>query len=287
MNGGGLSGKLISQFFDYIYNYKKYELSVPDDYIFLDSTNYYLNNDNFMVFINISDCMIVAVHCGTRINKIRDVGNNIRNILCVQNDICITNRNLHAKNGHMEIINFLKKIYENINDYSSYQCIYNKINSLKTNEMTIEDAIIMFLKENLITIGHSQGAIYAYLYGDQGKETIVVNPAPFIGVKPKNVVIIKVEGDPISLMTTGPILKKENTNRLNILKAHLTSNLKDDEQIYGVDGVYKINGYEYYDKKNNFLKQFTRNPLIKVAGGKRKKTRKIKKINRKKIIKIE
>ena len=59
-----------------------------------------------------------------------------------------------------------------------------------------------FMKENLSSLGFSQGAVYAYLNGSEGNETIVYNPTPFRGIKPDNTYILRTKNDVVSMFTS-------------------------------------------------------------------------------------
>ena len=89
-------------------------------------------------------------------------------------------------------------------------------------------------------IGHSQGAVYAYLYGDEGAETIVYNPAPFNGKKPDNVFIIRRAGDPVSMFT-----KKSVSDNLTVLDSLKDQGSVAQHSIVPLDGVPTVFGNKF------------------------------------------
>ena len=89
----------------------------------------------------------------------------------------------------------------------------------------LDYAVTHFLRNKLTTIGHSQGAVYAYLYGDQGFETIVFNPSPYKGCKPVNTYLIRNKGDFVSYFT-----KLKNKDK-DIKNSKYINNYLRDEKV--------------------------------------------------------
>jgi hypothetical protein len=205
LTGGGLTMNQLGEFIFFMYN--KTEAKPPEGFIYLDEDNTNLNNDNFAVFYNPDNIHFIAVHKGTKSKSIYDIGNNIRNMFFIENEKFITKRNLTSKKGHIELKNFLIHLYKNktqnkntkLNNIIKYiDDIIKSIKNVKKNNYLIEYTVNSLLRNKLTTIGHSQGAVYAYLYGVQGFETIVFNPAPYKGCKPANTYIIRNKGDFVS-----------------------------------------------------------------------------------------
>lgn len=210
--GGGLTLNQLGKFvyFSYVKKEPHGEALIPKGFIYLDKNNMSLNNNKFTVLFNPTNIHIIAIHRGTNPRSIRDIGNNVRNFFFVDSKNLITKRNIHAKEGHVELKNFLIKLYKERkeNKDKNLDGIIKYIDKLVgDNQDLIEYAVNNLLRNKLTTVGHSQGAIYAYLYGDQGFETIVFNPAPFKGTKPINTHIISNKGDIVSYLTT---LKKKD-----------------------------------------------------------------------------
>jgi len=203
LTGGGLTMNQLGEFIFFMYN--KTEAKPPEGFIYLDEDNTNLNNDNFAVFYNPNNIHFIAVHKGTKFKNVYDIGNNIRNMFFIENEKFITKRNLISKKGHIELKKYLIHLYKNQNKKSNLNNIIKYIDDIikgvknvKKNNYLIEYAVNSLLRNKLTTIGHSQGAVYAYLYGDQGFETIVFNPAPYKGCKPANTYIIRNKGDFVS-----------------------------------------------------------------------------------------
>ena len=101
-----------------------------------------------------------------------------------------------------------------------------------------EDIIKDWLKKHMSVIGHSQGAVYAYSFGNQAAETIVYNPAPYNGKKPKNTFILRRDGDIISFFTNANYNDEDKVYYIKLepkkgIGAHTTVGLKHDFTIYG------------------------------------------------------
>ena len=131
----------------------------------------------------------------------------------------------------------------------------NKKNSQIVN-ISVEEAVDELLKNRLTTIGYSQGAIYAYLYGNRGKETIVYNPAPFRGKKPDNTYIIKQKGDFVSRLTDA----SDNTNTKLVIIDNLpnSKNSISNHSIDALNGIKEIFGNKFlynYDDELKVAKQ--------------------------------
>ena len=205
ITGGGLTMNQLGEFIFFMYN--KTETKPPEGFIYLDENNESLNNDNFAVFYNPENIHFIAVHKGTKFKSVYDIGNNIRNMFFIENTKFITKRNETSKKGHIELKKKLIRLYKNktqnknanLNNIIKYiDDIIKYVKNVKKNNYLIEYAVNKLLRNKLTTIGHSQGAVYAYLYGNQGFETIVFNPAPYKGCKPANTYIIRNKGDFVS-----------------------------------------------------------------------------------------
>jgi hypothetical protein len=195
----------------------------------LNKENELLYNDSFQVFFIPTSKRIIVVHRGT-VGTARDWGNNVRNMTfgvtrstSTFSNLTKSNRQLTAEKGHKEIEECLKRIYnkkksvekdESVTDPDTGISVEDKglivteldelshVSHPQIGDITIDEAIDEFLKRKMSVIGHSQGAIYAYLYGIGASEVIVFNPAPFPGTKPDHTYIIRRIGDPVSSWTT-------------------------------------------------------------------------------------
>ena len=177
---------------------------------------FYIDNSNYKSDLyKIYNIRFIIVHQGTR-PQIRDWGNNVRNLIMGRfnmkgriYDKLTTSRNLIARRGHERLKTWIKDLYKNQKN-KEYGAIIKTINNIIGNykkdfqdsNINIDKVIDELLLNTLTTIGHSQGAVYAYLYGNQGKETIVINPAPYNNKKPDNIYIIRRKGDPVSIFTS-------------------------------------------------------------------------------------
>jgi hypothetical protein len=262
----------------------------------LDENDPNLYNDTFRVYFDPVQIRFIIVHRGTAMDSLYDWGDNVRNVACAKSKICITKRNQTAKDGHERLKTYLMEIY-NKNDKSTnnkwkiYDAIYKykqpKDSQIK--EITTEEAVNELLKNSLSTIGHSQGAVYCYLYGNQGKETIVFNPAPFMGKKPDNVYIVRVKGDPVSgLATSGNSFFTTSASKIQTLdkkdltgaekssfNAHFIGQLRDDATILGNKQLFS-HDKELKDGSNKsqlevFIEAFSNKP--KPQGGSKRKTK--------------
>jgi hypothetical protein len=248
--GGGLTGEQLYNFISAVYIFVNKDIDIENERdknktLFLDGfvplkglkiqnikkkTIDSLYNDTFKVYFNVKTGHIVACHRGTygknNLSWIKDVANNFRPF---------TYRRLIAKNGHNELLdvfiecakekneekdvdldldldlddynncllNIRKIIKKHISDY-----IYNK------EEEEEEDKIKDYFKNKLTTIGHSQGAKYAYLFGKDGKEIITYNPAPFLKTKPDNTYDVRIDKDLVSKLSGLSFFKKDKVTRI-------------------------------------------------------------------------
>lgn len=224
IRGGGLTMNQLGKFMYFMYH--KTEAEIPPGFIYLDEKNKLLNNDKFAVFYNPENVHLVAVHRGTNFKSISDIGNNIRNLFFTETSSLITKRNEIAKEGHIELKKHLILMYKHrFKIHPVFAGIIQFIeDSLNGKQEFLEYAVNHFLRNKLTTVGHSQGAVYAYLYGDQGFETIVFNPAPYKGCKPANTYIIRNKGDIVSYFTK---LKSKDVDIKN--SKVLNNYLKDDK----------------------------------------------------------
>ena len=235
----------------------------------LNKDNELLFNDSFQVFFIPTSKRIIVVHRGT-VGTARDWGNNVRNMLAGVSRSTSTfsnsiksNRQLTAENGHKEIEECLKRIYnksksvekdESVTDPDTGISVEDKglivteldelsqVSNSQIKVITIDEAIDEFLKRKMSVIGHSQGAIYAYLYGNGAAEVIVFNPAPFPGTKPDDTYIIRRQGDPVSYWTTTSDNPKAKQILLDKLKG---SSATEQHSITSLDGISSIFGNKF------------------------------------------
>jgi len=159
-----------------------------------------------------------------------------------------------------QLIDHKRKILRPKLKTAIYNALNNAINSTPHNIITqliprrkFYDELIIsnFLSKKLSTLGHSQGAVYAYMYGDEGFETIVYNPAPYNNNVPSNTWVIKRNGDVASVrqhhgFTDQHVItldKIENTGYAdssteNIKIQHGIESLKSNPYIYGNPLLY-------------------------------------------------
>jgi hypothetical protein len=219
--GGGFTGNQLRDLFGSGYE-GDIELAKKSLQIeLLEESDPQLCNDKFRAYYSTDKTQprFIAIHNGT-VQTVRDWGNNLRNTFGLgffNNKLLTTNRNTIARMGHEALVRHLINLYNNrkndVVETKKYiiELIEKKISSINTQitSITVDEAVAELLKEYLSTIGHSQGAIYAYLYGNIGKETIVYNPAPYHGKKPDNTYILRRKGDVVSFFTNA------NDNRVN------------------------------------------------------------------------
>jgi hypothetical protein len=258
-HGGALSGVQLYKFFNHMYNEKD---ALPENFVPLNKNNPKLYNSKIKVFYNPENVHIVAVHRGTKIDDNRDIFNNVRNFISVKNEYLITYRNLIAKEGHDELKDYLSKVYNNrVKYYSKYKTIIEYIDKIiKTSkELTVKNAVDKLLKSRLSTIGYSQGAVYAYLYGEHGKETLVYNPAPYFHKKPKNTYVVKTKIDPVSVLNSSEKIhfinhKIKNYKELKKIKtyeeAHSLKHLKNITKKFGNKSLSTNSKTKKQTKKN-------------------------------------
>jgi predicted esterase len=106
------------------------------------------------------------------------------------------------------------------------------------------EVIRSFLSSKLTTIGHSQGAVYAYKYGHMGHTTIVVNPALLprdtpATPAPSNLHIIRFKKDFISLPSTLRHYKTATYHTFDVpdptIHPHQSAQLKALYKKFGTD----------------------------------------------------
>ena len=259
-HGGALSGDQLYRFFYHMYNDKT---ELPEKFIPLNEDDLKLYNNKLKVFYNPENIHIVVVHRGTKLKSNRDVFNNVRNFIAVKNEYLITYRNLTAKEGHIELKNFLIKIYRYKGSikYLRYKSITDYIDRLlKTfKNLTVSDAVDKLLKRKLSTIGYSQGAVYAYLYGEDGKETLVYNPAPFFEKKPENTYVVKIEKDPVSALNSSKKIYVLNKKTRTYKEAHSLKHLKNSKRMFGNPTLHT----KYKKSKSRKNKQTKKNVTLK------------------------
>jgi hypothetical protein len=230
---------------------------------------FYINDSNKIRF--------VILHRGTITTSVRDWINNLRNLSGIGlgngafNDALLsTQRKLIAKRGHQALKEYLIKLYNNrseLNDNNKTPIINMLNNLMNSNEsqiqpIHIEDAVDELLLNTLTTLGHSQGSVYAYLYGNQGKETIVINPAPYKGTKPDNTYVVRRKFDPVSMLT-----RNVPSNRLITLPSnsttHSTSTLKNLSNVFGNKYLYNHDSNRKNTLFNSvFVDDAANNPLF-------------------------
>jgi hypothetical protein len=222
-------------------------LDIKNDRLYNETCHvFYINDSNKIRF--------VILHRGTITTSVRDWGNNLRNLLgigledgVISHALLASHRKTIAKAGHEELKAYLKTLYNkselNDNERPIKNMLTHLMNSNKIqiqNIITIDDAVDELLMTTLTTIGHSQGAVYAYLYGNQGKETIVINPAPYKGEKPDNIYVIRRKRDGVSMFTDIP--SNIPSNRLTMLPkneiTHPISTLKNLSNVFGNKYLY-------------------------------------------------
>jgi len=160
--------------------------------------------------------------------------NNTRNFMVTKFKYLITYRNAIAKKGHINLEEYFNeclnsndetiepsnmdnsftKINNNPEEFEKYNNTIKK--NIKLHLLNSNNTVKEYLKNNLTTIGHSQGAIYAYLYGNIGKEVITFNPAPFnSNDKPANTYDIRIKGDIVSKFSGMSVIgKTQNATKI-------------------------------------------------------------------------
>ncbi len=274
-SGGAFTGNQLYDLLNYAFSNNGEKFSSVN-LVPLDATNNNLYNETFRVFYTPNGpdkIRFVVIHRGTKASaedfknlkeSIKDWGNNARNTLVsssLTNETLMTERNLRPKAGYKALNQYLIDLYNNKDTNAdeskkiiidSISKLINKKNSQIAN-ISLHEAVDELLKNRLTTIGYSQGAIYAYLYGNRGKETIVYNPAPFRGKKPDNTYIIKQKGDVVSKLTDA----SDNANT-QLAMIDNSANPKDpiaNHSIDALNGIKEIFGnkflYNYDDELKN------------------------------------
>jgi hypothetical protein len=200
---------------------------LPEGYEFIDNDDELLKNPEGLgwAIIHPTNCHVIIIHRGTHGTKLigKDWANNYRMpvsffpsatnklnspVSSSLVSVFSTRRTLIARNVHVrlyEVIDgLISNIFRGINTNNRYASLRRCIAStmLRGKREPVEEVRNRFLKNHLSTIGHSQGAIYCYVYGGAGLETIVFNPAP-LPLKfayPNNLYVARVEIDPVSMI---------------------------------------------------------------------------------------
>jgi hypothetical protein len=262
LTGGAFTGNQLFELFSS--QYSKADVSTIKSIQVepLDKTNPDLFNDKFWVLVHTDkdkpeNIRFIAMHKGTE-GSFYDWGNNLRNIVfgntkkkTLKSRLLETKRQSIANKGHTTLFSYLVNLYKKKEHYNKDTTKKNIIlvidKLLKENDkqvkITIEDAVVQLLKTRMSVIGHSQGAVYAYLYGDEGAETIVYNPATFSGTKPSNTYMIRRSGDPFSFFSKPNYrtnkyyklhkFKYVTLNEAGLLKLHTERTLKGMPIMFG------------------------------------------------------
>ena len=218
-----------------------------------------LYSNTFTVFVNKSilddEIHLVAVHKGTYSTK--DWANNlaigVEKFTFKMYDQTKTKRSQTADKGTYALIEYLIGLFESSDD-NNLTDVEKKIKDAlkfyetKISKFTLNDierlgnnqisvvVVMEFLRNHLSTIGHSQGAVYAYANGSIGRETIVFNPAPYNYEKPSNCTIIRIKGDPVSHGTK----TSRNNNKLYVLPNETENkSLAGNHSTNTLDGIFK------------------------------------------------
>ena len=275
MKGGKFTIHQLMNLFNIFTKGQNYK-TMPFNIEILDK-NYYLYNNRFHAYVifnpppkvineeflhsekfkkDMKSVRIIVIHRGTiqvsgfRTKKrrfdtisrvfgsLKDWTNNLRNVTTFKHDKTPkTYRQEKAKLGHEALFNYLQKLKEENVDSILRSKNYMKLLLFYCLK---KKSVSAFLKERLSTLGASQGAVYAYLYGDEGKETIVYNPAPFHGKKPKNTFILKTKNDVVSYFVDNkglPMTVKHAKKWYNVAENHNNDVLLNDEEKIG-DGIF-------------------------------------------------
>lgn len=210
-----------------------------------------LYNDTFKVYFNVNTGHIVACHRGTFGNKkswvsdklalTTDIGNNFRPY---------TYRRLIAKNGHNALLEFFiecANIQENPENKTDIRNTIKKYISDYKYNGDIQSKIQNYFKNKLTTVGHSQGATYAYLFGKDGKEIITYNPAPFPKTKPNNTYDVRIDKDLVSILSGVSFFKKDKAIKI-VLKQ--LPNIKLTTY-HGIDAIKETDSASCFFGDNN------------------------------------
>jgi len=270
MIGGALLGNQIYQFL--MANKYNDDSLLPDNFVPLDKNNKHLYNEYVNIYLNPKNLHIVSVHRGTDFKKGKDIFNNIRNFFFVKNERFITKRNIISRNAHKYLSQHIGEILTNSN--KQYHQIFKKYaNEIKKNtilNLTNKKIVEEILKNKLTTVGSSQGAVYAYINGICGRETITLNPAPYIRYKPENTYDVKIKGDIVSMLSgvgddnhIKQRSRKVKVKTKGFISKHLSKTLKNNNTIFGNRMLFsKPNNYKVSKRNNN-----TSSKNIKVTRG--------------------
>ena len=236
----------------------------------LDKSNPLLFNLRFQVYLDTDVWRFIVIHEGTT-DTLSDWGNNFRNTFITNknNSMTRTKRFMIAKNGHVELKNYLIRLY---NRTDAKNEIEEKLTALilelitnkdtQITEITLEEAVEQLLKQRMSVIGHSQGGVYAYLFGNEGYETVVYNPAPFRGKKPDNTYIVRRDGDIVSILTTRD---DPNTHYTQLDKIKDQSDPFYQHYITPLENTYTVFGNKFeYSKDKKLQKIQDRNKLLSI-----------------------
>jgi len=267
-DGGSLTGNQFYKFFISII--KDDDKLLPEDFIPLNKKNNLLYNNKFRAYYNPKNVHFVILHRGTIPSNKKDIFNNVRNFLAIKNKYLITKRNKLAKMGYDEVRKFLIKLYKNKKYYySTYKSIIDYLDKLINTSPTanIYNSVDELLKTKLTTIGHSQGSVYAYLYGKNGKEIIVYNAPPFIGKKPENTYTIRHKRDPISFFSKSRKMVVLKNKTKSLIEAHSIETLKNVSKIFGDPFLYT----DDKELKSNLRSKKNKTRKNKIYGNKTQK----------------
>ena len=272
--GGAFTGNQLYDLLNYAFSNND-EKFPSVNLVPLDKNNKDLYNETFRVFYTPNgpdEIRFVVIHRGTKASandfknikeSLKDWGNNVRNTLVLSsltNERLMTERNLRPKIGYNALNKYLIDLYNNkdANADETKKIIIDSIGKLMNKKnsqivkISVDEAVDELLKNRLTTIGYSQGAIYAYLYGNRGKETIVYNPAPFRGKKPDNTYIIKQKGDVVSKLTDAS--DNANTQLAIIDNTSNPNNPIANHSIDALNGIKEIFGNKFLYNYDNELK---------------------------------
>jgi hypothetical protein len=239
MKGGALLGHQLYQFFHA--NKLNNDSLLPKNFVPLNKEDRYLYNDYVSVYLNPTNLHLVSVHRGTDFNSGKDIFNNVRNLFFVKNKRFITKRNIISKNAHRYLSKYIEELLINNKPYNLlFKKYADEIQNSTILTLSPKEIVTQILKNKLSTIGSSQGAVYAYINGIQGKETITLNPAPYINYKPENTYDIRIKGDVVSMFSGfgDPSNIKKHSRKVKIktkgiISKHLSKKLKNNNMIFG------------------------------------------------------
>jgi hypothetical protein len=304
LKGGGFTGNQLFELFSSQYSNADVSKIKSIQVEPLDKTNKDLFNDKFWVLVHIDNdndadtdnIRFIVMHKGTE-KTFYDWGNNLRNVVfgnttkkTLKNRLFETKRQLIADKGHTALVSYLINLYNKKDNYKKTPIKKNiilaidkllKVNDNQIKKISVEDAVEQLLKTRMSVLGHSQGAVYAYLFGDEGFETIVYNPATFSGTKPSNTYMIRRSGDPFSFFSKPNYrttkyyklhkFKNVGLNKEGLLKLHSERTLKGVPNVFGNPYLFT-----HDNQVHNFSKQNSKT-LKKIKGTKTKKASKVKK----------